>query len=278
MNSNYSSLEAPETLRAPRLSPRPAVDRSELKRLILEKGCFEQEENERIFKKWFQDAPRYLFRAVDRKYRLTQMEICDVGCSYGMNLVHCTPGSYGIELEPKQVAFARSLDLSVWQRDIITDDLSDLPRVDAVWCAAVLEHVESPHTFLRKLQQLLKPEGLLALHVPTVPALRSLGLGRLPVLGKYFTGHVASDHINAFTPETLTFVCERAGYRTIEVSPFFPGPLRLFNHVPPFPNMIDGCTYIGRAVPDWQYPPKATRRVAATPKGFSRRQAEVSSK
>lgn len=131
--------------------------RSELRDYIVRHGCYSQEENLRIYEKWFAAAPRYLFRAVDRKYGLTQKVLCDVGCSYGMNLLFCVPGSYGIEIDGYAVAFARSLGLTVYQRDVLNDDLSDLPKVEAIWCSAVLEHVDSPHMFLRKLHLLLKP-------------------------------------------------------------------------------------------------------------------------
>ena len=125
--------------------------RKESQDYILMHGCYSHEENLRIYEKWFANAPRYLFRAVDRKYRITKKVLCDVGCAYGMNLVYCAPGSYGIEIEDYAVKFARSLGLTIYQRDVLNDDLSDLPKVEAVWCSAVLEHVDSPHIFLRKL-------------------------------------------------------------------------------------------------------------------------------
>jgi SAM-dependent methyltransferase len=231
----------------------------DVKSLVLERGCFDAKENERIYWKWFHGAPRYLFRAVDRKYGLTRVPLADVGCSYGMNLLHCAPGSYGVEIDDKEAAFAKGLGLPVVHRDAMRNDLTDLPRVEALWCAAVLEHVDAPHVFLRKLYRLLVPGGLVAVFVPTIPLVRVLS--KLPRVGGYFNGHVAMDHVNAFTPSTLAFTCERAGFRTLEVSPFYPGPLRLLNHVPPFSRLIDGCVYVGRAIPDWEYPEKSSRRV-----------------
>lgn len=227
--------------------------------LIRNRGCFDREENERIYWKWFHGAPRYLFRAVDRKYGLTRVPIADVGCSYGMNLLHCPAGSYGIEIDEREAAFARGLGLPVVRRDAMHADLSDLPRVEALWCAAVLEHVDAPHVFLRRLHRLLVPGGLLSVFVPTIPLFRFLS--KLPRVGGYFNGHVAMDHVNAFTPLTLAFTCERAGFRTLEISPFYPGPLAIMNHLPLASRLIDGCVYVGRAIPDWEYPQKSSRRV-----------------
>jgi SAM-dependent methyltransferase len=227
--------------------------------LVLTRGCFDRDENLRIYEKWFRGAPRYLFRALDRKYGLTRMRLCDVGCSYGMNLLHCADGSYGIEIDEREARFAQGLGLPVHHRDALRDDLSDLRQVEALWCAAVLEHVDAPHLFLRKLYRLLVPGGLLAVFVPTIPVFPFLA--KLPRVGGYFNGHVAMDHVNAFTPETFAFTCERAGFSTLEVSPFYPGPLALMNHLPVLSRLIDGSVYVGRAIADWEYPEKSTRRV-----------------
>jgi SAM-dependent methyltransferase len=234
-------------------------DKNWLRNYVLNYGCYSAEENLRIYEKWFATAPRYLFRAVDKKYWITDCVLCDVGCAYGMNLIHCKSGSYGIEIEEYAVKFARSLGLTVYQRDVLKNDLSDLPQSDALWCSAVLEHVDSPHVFLRKLHSLLKSGGLLVIYVPTIPLVT--WMKHLPRLGRYFSGHLAADHVNAFVPETLRFFCERSGFETIELSPFYPGPLALFNHVP-LNRLVDGCVYVGRKIEGWEYPSKATRRTA----------------
>lgn len=233
--------------------------RKELKAHVAQKGCFSSEENLRIYEKWFATAPRYLFRAVDRKYGLGNRVLCEVGCAYGMNLVFCKPGSYGLEVEENEVRFAQSLGLQVYRRDVLEDDLSDLPRAEAVWCSAVLEHVDSPHTFLRKLHGLLVDGGILLVYVPTIPI--SSHLQHLPWIGRYFRGHLAADHVNFFTPDTLRLTCERAGFGTLEVSPFYPHLLRVLNDLPGFRRLIDGCVYVGGKIANWQYPPKATRSV-----------------
>ncbi|MBI4522548.1 MAG: class I SAM-dependent methyltransferase [Deltaproteobacteria bacterium] len=239
----------------------------ELRDYILTHGCYSREEKLEIYEKWFANAPRYSFRAVDRKYGITKRLLCDIGCAYGMNLIYCAlPGSYGIEIEDYEVRFARSLGVTVHKRDILTDDISDLPKVDVVWCCAVLEHVASPHILLRKMHILLSADGLLALYVPTIPLFPALRY--LPRVGGYVSGHRATDHVNAFVPSTLRCFCERAGFNTIEISPFYPRFLRLFNRVPGANRLVDGCVYIGRKIQDWEYPEKATRRTALTKNGF----------
>ena len=141
----------------------------QLKQRIFENACYSDEENQRIYDKWFATGPRHQFQAVNRKYNLTDKVVCDIGCGYGMNIIHCQPESYGIEVDKYAVDFARSIGLTVHKRDFLHDSIDDLPKVDAVWCSAVLEHVESIHIFLRKMALLLKPNGLLVIFVPTIP-------------------------------------------------------------------------------------------------------------
>jgi len=229
-----------------------------LRDYIIDNGCYSNEENLRIYEKWLAQGPRHLFRAVDDRHQITQKVLCDVGCAYGTNLVYGARGSYGIEIQEHEAQFARSLGLTVYQRDVLNEELGDLPKTDIVWCSAVLEHVDSPHIFLRKLHALLKTDALLALYVPTIPLFP--WLRHLPKLGRYFSGHSADDHINAFVPTTLKFFCERAGFRTIEISPCYPGFLRVFNCFPGN-RIVGGCVYIGRKIDGWEYPDKATRRV-----------------
>ena len=185
--------------------------------------------------------PRYIFRIVNKKYKITNKVICDIGCGYGEILPLCQPDSYGINYNDYQIKKARSLGLTIYDRDINNDSLNDLPKVDAIWCSAVLEHLDSPHLSLCRFHGLLKKRGLLFVYVPTIPLF--LQLRHVPYLGKYFYGHIAKDHKNAFTPATLQFTCERAGFETLEASPFY--PLSLLNYIPVLNEIIDGCVYVG---------------------------------
>lgn len=239
----------------------------QMRQMVLERGCYSQPENERIYDKWFAQGPRLKFQAVNHKYRLTDMVICDIGCSYGTTLMFCKSGSYGIEIETYQSKFARSIGLDIYQRDFLHDSIDDLPQVEAIWCSAVLEHVESIHIFLRRMALLLQPNGLVGIYVPTIPI--APALRRIPKLHKYTTGHLYSDHINAFTPSTLRFFRERAGFQTLEVSPFLPGVAAIANQVPVVNRLVDGCVYVGRKIHNWNYPKRATRVVTAKDKGFA---------
>jgi SAM-dependent methyltransferase len=229
------------------MKPYNLYTQAQLRAHVIKHGCYSREQNLQIYERWFSNAPRYVFRAVARKYGITKKALCDVGCAYGANLFYCAPGSYGIEIDKARSEFARSLGLTVYQLNVTEDELAQLPRVEAIWCSAVLEHVYAPHTFLKKLLTLLKAGGLLALYVPTIPLFSSLK--KLPKLGKYVSGYAAKDHITAFVPATLQFTCERAGFKTVAVCPFYPGLLRVFDHIPVFNRLTGRCVYIGKKEP-----------------------------
>ena len=242
---------------------------AEMRANILKRGCYSDEENKRIYEKWFAPGPRQKFQAVNRKYRLEDKVICDIGCGYGMNLPYCQPDSYGIDIAEYESDFARSIGLNIYKRDFLHDPIDDLPQVEAVWCSAVLEHVESIHVFLRKMALLLTENGLVVIYVPSIPLAPALRV--VPFLQRFTTGYLYSDHINAFTPSTLRFFCERAGFETLEVSPFLPGAAGVINHVPLLNRIVDGCVYVGRKIANWEYPDGATRRAIKTDSGFAYR-------
>lgn len=246
---------------------------AELERHVLARGCYDATENARIYNKWFsQSRPRdRVFEYVDRIHGITQSTLCDVGCGYGQNLVYAAPGLYGLELEDYQTKFARSIGLDVRTTNIITNEMADLPLVDTVWCAAVLEHVDAPHVFLRRLYYLLKPGGRLVLQVPA--AAPALWLRRIPGMQAVYGDH--DDHINSFSPASLARFCERAGFQEESV---FRYSTPLINRIsampvwatrlPPLNLVAQSILYVGRQVPNWDYPTKATRRAANNRAGY----------
>ena len=142
------------------------------------------------------------------------------------------------------------------------DYLTDLPKVDVVWCSALLEHVISPHMLLRKIYGLLSRNGIVCVFVPTISPFRFFR--HIPTISKYFDGYLYCDHINAFTPSTLRFMCEQAGFSTLESSAFYPWFLAPLNHF----SVTDGSVYVGRKIEDWQYPDRAARKAALNSVGY----------
>lgn len=239
-------------------------DREAFRDYVVANGCYDHEENLRIFEATWSRGPRYIIQALIQKLNFGETPVCDAGCGFGDNLLYCHPDSYGIELEPYYYEFAQSLGLNVKVKDIVVDDLSDLPQVPIVLCTDVLEHLDSPHVALRKLHGLLAPDGLIVVAVPTIPPLP--WLNKIPALAKLSHGYQHSDHVNAFTFETVRFFCERAGFETISVSPLL--PIEWLDRVPIFNKLFGHAIYIGRKLDGWDYPRRASREAALNEKGY----------
>lgn len=233
---------------------------------LVEKGCYGEERNLRIFNKWYKPGPRSRLVDVIDRYNLSTKMVAEVGCGYGGNLIHYGPHSYGVEILPNEVNFINSVGMTAYERDIVTQSIDDLPKAEAIVSWAVLEHVVSPHIALRKMHQMLLPGGKIFIYVPTIPLFPFLG--RFPKFQNYFWGHRQDDHINAYTKDTIRFFAERAGFKTIEVSPGYRGIFRIFNHLPIVNRLIDGCVYIGEAIPNFEYPKASTRKVSKNLSGF----------
>jgi len=231
------------------------------KNLLLNKGCYSPKENLRIYNKWFK-TPRKTFQLAKDLFSFDKKVVCDIGCAYGSNLIHCSSKSYGIEIEEYPSRFAKSIGLCVHQMDIF-GDISSLTKADIVWSADTLEHLESPHIFLRKIHQLLTDEGLIILKIPTIPHHHI----PLPFIRSYQKGYAYGDHINGFTCSTLRFFCERSGFKTL-VSGVFLSPLFRFLNIPLITENTGQTIYVGKKIPKWHYPKNSTRIAAENDTGF----------
>jgi SAM-dependent methyltransferase len=82
-------------------------------------------------------------------------------------------------------------------------------RFDLVLARHVLEHTYDPTAFLRSLRELLTPEGILVIEVPSLDT----PLRRL--FGKYWDGYYVPYHPLHFTRESLALAIESAGLRVV---------------------------------------------------------------
>lgn len=157
------------------------------------------------------------------------------------------------------MTFCRALGLDAHLANV-EDGLPDLERrFDAVFCSNLLEHLVAPHLFLLRLHAQLEAHGHLFIHVPTIPPLPIVD--RLIKRAIGHNGYQASEHINAFTPRTLRFTLERAGFVVDDL--VFVGarghPLLGWGE-PLFRELGISALAVARRDPSFRYPEK---RVAA---------------
>lgn len=230
---------------------------SEIRRLIKERSPFDEQKTNRILNNWFNSIPT-LVKIVIQNYQFDNKKVLDVGCAYGNSLLYWREDSEGIEIQDNMVEFLKSLGKVVYKLNV-EDGFSDLKKenYDAVYAAAIIEHLVAPHLFLLRLNPLLKPGGLLAISYPLVPPPLFQGLWKA-VVG--YQGWTDSTHINFFTPGDSKLMIERAGFKVIN------------QHVPAFHRVplikkIDrvflpigmSCLAICQKIDGFKYPPKRAR-------------------
>lgn len=95
-------------------------------------------------------------------------EILDVGCGRGWltNLLSAYGRAMGIEPVAPVVAHARRLFPALTFEAMTPEAMPGAARFDAIVSSEVLEHVRDKRSFLRRLNELLKPGGLLVVTTP----------------------------------------------------------------------------------------------------------------
>jgi SAM-dependent methyltransferase len=183
--------------------------------------------------------------------------VLDVGCGDGKHLAHFGPGSVG--LDGRRLANADGYRFLQWSFDTDASKLladNGIAPFRYVWCSDVFEHHPSPHLFLLDLRRCLDPDGVLLLGVPLVNPIGALSWsGRSRVLN-YFRGYLSQDHVNFFSFKALKYTVEYCGFEVLDwYSPFVP-----FRR--PYMSGLEPITVLAlRAVPGYQYGPKAFKRL-----------------
>jgi SAM-dependent methyltransferase len=180
----------------------------EVFRLVRTRSPFPPDETERIVRGTF--VPSRAVGFVCEAHGADRKAMLDIGCGYGQHLVQFGPGSVGIDAVERNVEFCRALGFEAVLANV-EDGLPDLGRqFDGIFCSNLLEHLVAPHLFLLRLHALLNDDARLFIHVPTMPPLPIVDRLIRRTIGH--NGYQASEHINAFTPRTLAFTIQRAGY------------------------------------------------------------------
>ena len=184
---------------------RPSQD---VARLVRARSPLPPDETDRLVRDVF--VPSRAVRFVCEAHGADRRAILDIGCGYGQHLVHFGAGSVGIDAIERNVAFCRALGFEAVLANV-EDGLPDVGRrFEGIFCSNLLEHLVAPHLFLLRLQERLADDGLLFIHVPTMPPHPLVDRLIRRAIGH--NGYQASEHINAFTPRTLAFTLERAGF------------------------------------------------------------------
>lgn len=175
---------------------------SEVKKLVLTRGIFSEEENARIYHKFFRhwfERNGYIYKRFGLK---KTDKILDIGSHYGHNLIHFNPDSTGLEAERRFVDFSRALGLNIVEMNI-EEKWSLGGKFNIIWCTDVLPHLFSPYKFLYEARKILSAKGKMVLQMP---------------LMSIFNKHKSPYHLYAFNKKSLSYLLEMAGFKIIKTS------------------------------------------------------------
>lgn len=164
-------------------------------------------------KKSFHAGLPYYKQLVDRHMPQNRASnILDIGCGYGPLLYELKRAGYsnvsGVDVSPEQVRVGQELGLSCIRQGSLLGVLRDSPEasLDAVAAIDVLEHFtkEEILALLDEIRRVLRPGGVLLLHVPNGSAIFA---------GKIFFGDFT--HQTAFTPKSIRQVALACGFSSV---------------------------------------------------------------
>lgn len=175
------------------------MNEKELKEMVLSRGPYDQEENLRIYGKFFKDwSVKHTY--IHKRFKIDEsLRILDIGCGPGHNLVHFNPKSLGIEINDYLAKFGKSLGLNILEINAEDNWPEINGKFDLIWCTDFLIHLVSPFRFLFKIKKYLKEDGKIVIQIPQPSILKT---------------HLSPEHFYALNKVSLTYLLEAAGYKT----------------------------------------------------------------
>lgn len=143
--------------------------------------------------------------------------VFEVGCGNGSlaNRLSAFVSISGVDSSHSAIEVARTsfpnLDLRVASA---YDDLSfEYGKFDVVICLEVIEHLFDPRSAVRRMRDLLKPEGTLIISTPYHGYLKNLVIALLGKFDAHFTALWDGGHVKFWSRTTLRSLMEEAGFR-----------------------------------------------------------------
>lgn len=148
------------------------------------------------------------------KYDVTYDTLLDVGAGYGTFCEQAVKDNrfrrvIGVEPDPSPAKFCREKNI-----EIIKDFIENVEQkeiADVVTSIENIEHVFSPKTFLQKIYNILKVNGLLVLSTPNIKGFDLL------ILKDKSDNTAAPDHLNYFHPNSIKHLLENNGFEVLEL-------------------------------------------------------------
>jgi SAM-dependent methyltransferase len=146
--------------------------------------------------------------------------VVDLGCGRGELvelLREADVSAYGVDLEPDFVAIGQEKGLEILQGDAIAHVEGLEPgAVDGIVASHVIEHLSSDQLWrlIAAAAETLAPGGVIVLETPNPES----------VLAGSVNFHRDPTHVRPIHPDTLSFLCESAGFSRVEIQRLSPVP------------------------------------------------------
>lgn len=149
--------------------------------------------------------------------------ILDVGCGNGNisnKLIKEGYNVYGIDSSESGIECANCENHNrFFVMDFETDDLpstiSMSGQVDTIISCQVIEHIYSPQTLIKRMNEILPQNGMVIITTPYHGYIKNLALSLLGKMDGHFTALWEGGHIKFWSRKTLTQLLERNGFRVI---------------------------------------------------------------
>ncbi len=160
--------------------------------------------------------------------------ILDVGCGTGKDLRSLRErgwDAYGVEFSPVAVEYAkRKYGLNVTLGDLASARYES-KFFDVVFFNHSLEHMYDPLEILREAHRILKPKGLLVIHIPNA------GSFEARLFRQWWVQWDVPRHLYHFTKRTMVKLLDMSGFKLLRIkdglgSSFFLGSVdKVYKHV-----------------------------------------------
>jgi 2-polyprenyl-3-methyl-5-hydroxy-6-metoxy-1,4-benzoquinol methylase len=187
-------------------------------------GYFDQQNLETEDQFYWNVAHNEMYNDFCKRFILNRNgKLLDVGCGMGYFVKHVAKYAgwevWGCEISEHAVCYAkRKLGLT----NIISGKIEEAnfcdQSFDIITLWDVIEHIPNPDPFLAKINQFLKPGGLVFLHTPNVNI--QLPKAKLKRFIKGMNPKIhyleAKDHVNIYSEKTISTILLRNGFENID--------------------------------------------------------------
>ncbi len=140
-------------------------------------------------------------------------DVLDIGCGDGRFLLSCKKkgyGVYGIEGSVAARQVAKSKGIFVYSKGFLKENFKG-KKFDVITLWQVLEHIDDPNVYLKKIKSILKKEGLLYIGVPNIES------SQYKLFRKNWFHLDMPRHLFAYSPKTLRGMLEKNSFKVIKI-------------------------------------------------------------